>query len=297
MERSLPEALRVDAVSLHLIDIRQAPLDQLHALSIAVGWPHRAEDWQFLRETGHGVAALDEIDRVLGSGMWFPQGDRFATIGMMIISPRLQMLGTGQWLMQWLLADAAGREFRLNATRAARRLYLSQDFVPEQTLYQCQGEARTVPDLPAPLGDVGRLLPSDLDRLVMLDGQAFGVARPALLARLLPLSSGYGLWRDGDLVGFALCRRFGRGHVIGPVVAAQDADAVALVARHLLDLEGQFARVDTHHDQGPFAAFLARAGLSVYDTVLTMANGPGARLVPPQPGQPHTYGLVSQALG
>lgn len=297
MERSLPDTLRVDAVSLHLIDIRQAPLDQLHALSIAVGWPHRAEDWQFLRETGHGVAALDDIDRVLGSAMWFPQGEKFATVGMVIISPRLQMLGTGQWLMQRILADAGARDVRLNATRAARRLYLSMDFVPEQTLYQCQGEARSVADLPVPMGDIQPLQSADLERLIALDAQAFGVARPGLLARLLNLSSGYGLWRQGELVGFALCRRFGRGQVIGPVVASQDADAVVLVGRHLMDLDGQFARVDTHHDQGPFAAFLARAGLGVYDTVLTMANGPGARLVPLQPGQPRTYGLVSQALG
>jgi len=297
VERSLPETLRVDAVSLHLLDIRQAPLDQLHALSIAVGWPHRAEDWQFLRAIGYGVAALDEIDRVLGSVMWFPQGDRFATLGMMIISPRLQTLGTGQWLMQKIQSDIGGRDIRLNATRAARRLYLSSDFVPERTVYQCQGEARLVADLPPPNGAVQALRPIDLASIIELDRLAYGADRSDLLARLLDLSSGYGLWRDGALVGFALCRRFGRGHVIGPVVAVQDADAIALAAPHLADLDGQFARIDTHYEQGAFAAFLARAGLSVYDTVLTMANGPGGRLVPPHAGAPLTYGLVTQALG
>ncbi|TGU31125.1 N-acetyltransferase, partial [bacterium M00.F.Ca.ET.152.01.1.1] len=95
--------------------------------SLSVGWPHRAEDWQFLRETGQGFVALDEIGRVLGSAMWFAHGAGLATVGMVITSPRLQTLGAAQWLMKRVFDRIPGCDLRLNATRAARRLYLSLD--------------------------------------------------------------------------------------------------------------------------------------------------------------------------
>ena len=59
------ESLKIDAFSMRIADIEGIELDRLHAHSLSVGWPHRAEDWQFLRESGHGFVALDEIGRVL----------------------------------------------------------------------------------------------------------------------------------------------------------------------------------------------------------------------------------------
>lgn len=67
MDTPLPERLAIDAFEIRLVDIRTVDIVQLHALSIAVRWPHRAEDWQFLLDNGQGLAALDEIGRVLGS--------------------------------------------------------------------------------------------------------------------------------------------------------------------------------------------------------------------------------------
>ena len=80
------ESLKIDAFSMRIGDIKGVELDRLHALSLSVGCPHRAEDWQFLREVGQGFVALDEIGRVLGSAMWFAHGARFATVGMVITS-------------------------------------------------------------------------------------------------------------------------------------------------------------------------------------------------------------------
>src|SRR6516164_3946643 len=123
MYGSVSSSLAIDAFRLRLSNIDTVDLDQLHALSIGVGWPHRAEDWQFLRNVGRGIVASDEIGRVLGSVMWFPHGLDFATVGMVITSPRVQSRGAGEWLMRRILLEEKGRELRLNATRAARRLY------------------------------------------------------------------------------------------------------------------------------------------------------------------------------
>lgn len=281
-------------------NIQDVGLDQLHALSISVGWPHRAEDWQLLREVGHGIVALDEIGRVLGSAMWFPYREDFSTVGMIITSPRLQTQGTGQWLMKRVFSELPGRNLRLNATRAARRLYLSLDFKPEKTVYQCQGIAR-LGDQPQdfkPDGEFRPLAADDLDAVIACDAAGYGVERTALITRLFEQSVGYGLFRGGMLSAFALCRTFGRGHVVGPVVACSDADAIAVVRPHVAQHAGQFLRLDTHKESGEFATFLSQSGMSVYDTVLTMSLGKRlADFAVEKQGAPATYGLATQALG
>ncbi|TPI58201.1 GNAT family N-acetyltransferase [Mesorhizobium sp. B3-1-7] len=300
MELKPSESLKIDAFSMRIGDIEGIELDRLHAHSLSVGWPHRAEDWQFLRESGQGFVALDEIGRVLGSAMWFAHGADFATVGMVITSPRLQTLGAGQWLMKLVFEKVAGRDLRLNATRAARRLYLSLDFQPEQTVYQCQGIARTeaIGRLTEARGDVRILRAKDVPAAIELDAAGFGVRRATLIEKLFAHSTGYGLFSGDKLKAFALCRPFGRGLVVGPVVAGNDADAVAVVQPHVADHSGSFLRIDTRMDNGEFAAFLSHAGMPVFDTVLTMSMG--KRLADFADGgsdMAKTYALASQTLG
>jgi GNAT superfamily N-acetyltransferase len=292
-----PAVLTVDAFDVRMADVADIALERLQALSISVGWPHRAEDWQFARGVGHGFVALDEIDRVLGSAMWFPHGDDFATIGMVITSPRLQFLGVGDWLMKRVMSASAGRSYRLNATRAAHALYRSLGFVANRTVFQCQGEARRSEETVGG-GAARRLDASDLPAVTALDARAFGTPRTDLIARLFAQSVGYGIERDGELVAFSLCRPFGRGHVVGPVVAGLDDDAVALVRPHVDAHDGHFLRLDTHLEDGVFPLFLARSGLRIFDTVLTMSLG--APLTDPAtrgPDRPVTFALAAHALG
>ncbi|TGQ68569.1 MAG: GNAT family N-acetyltransferase [Mesorhizobium sp.] len=299
MELKPSESLKIDAFSMRIGDIEDVELDRLHALSLSVGWPHRAEDWQFLRDVGQGFVVLDEIGRVLGSAMWFAHGADFATVGMVITSPRLQTLGAAQWLMKRIFDKVAVHDLRLNATRAAKRLYLSLDFQPEKTVYQCQGIARA-PALAGSgtRGDIRVLDGKDIPAVVALDAAAFGVRRAALIEKLFAHSVGYGLFKGETLSAFALCRPFGRGHVVGPVVAESDADAVAIVQPHVFDHSGSFLRVDTHMKNGEFAAFLSHNGMPVFDTVLTMSLGrrlaefSGGGVLPAK-----AYALASQTLG
>ncbi|CAN7363345.1 GNAT family N-acetyltransferase [Mesorhizobium sp. LjNodule214] len=300
MELKPSESLKIDTFSMRVDSIEGVELDRLHALSLSVGWPHRAEDWQFLRESGQGFVALDDIGRVLGSAMWFAHGAGFATVGMVITSPRLQTLGAGQWLMKRVFDNVVGRDLRLNATRAAKRLYLSLDFKPEKTVYQCQGIARatTAAGIDKPRGELRRLRAEHLPAIIALDAAGFGVHRSALVEKLFDQSVGYGLFDEGALKAFALCRRFGRGHVIGPVVAEADTDAIAVVRPHVADHSGSFLRVDTHMESGEFAACLSYSRMPVFDTVLTMSLG--KRLADFSVGgaaTPRAYALASQTLG
>jgi GNAT superfamily N-acetyltransferase len=300
VDESASDFMQLDSFKLTLGNIADIELDRLHALSTSVGWPHRAEDLQFLRDFGKGVVALDDIGRILGSAMWFPYGGNFATIGMVITSPRLQANGAGQWLMNHILDQVKDRDIGLNATRVAHRLYLSLDFKPEATVYQCQGEALDPPQMDLPPDTALRAIePGDLDAVSVLDEAAFGADRKPLLARLLPHSKGLALIRHAKIEAFSFCRPFGRGQVVGPVVAMSDTDAISVVRPHVVEHAGRFLRLDTREKGGAFAEFIARCNLPIFDTVTTMSLG--RRWPVSKPGEvkskPHTFALAGQAIG
>lgn len=299
MDLKVPETFHVDAFQMRFADVTDVDLEQLHALSIAVGWPHRAEDWQYLRELGHGFVALDEIGRVMGSTMWFPHGEHFATLGMLITSPRLQTNGTAKWLMQRVLAECPGMSFRLNATRAARRLYRSLDFVAQQTVFQCQGEARKPAgaDEPPAGYEIRQLRASHLDAVIAFDAPGFAVPRPVHLARLFESSLCYGLFRGEELRAYSMSRAFGRGHVVGPIVAFSGEDAIAVARPHAAAHAGSFLRVDTHFETGAFASFIQQCGLPIYDTVTTMTLGEGVDYGTCGNDRTVAFALASQSLG
>ncbi len=250
----------------------EADLDQLHQLSIGVGWPHRPEDWRLVIGLGHGIVACDAIGRVLGSAMWWPFGERFATVGMVITSPRLQAQGAGRELMEMIFAQTGTRDLRLNSTKAGYRLYRSLGFEPIGRIFQHQGKALP-PSAPVAAARPAPGVP-DRSRRARRAGRERLWRRPAqALTALLPTSVGTLMERDGAVVGFALCRPFGRGHVVGPIVAEDDAMAIALLSPHVEAHQGEFLRVDTAQEQGAFGAFLESCGLTIFDTVTPMIRG------------------------
>ncbi|MCB2077876.1 MAG: GNAT family N-acetyltransferase [Novosphingobium sp.] len=291
----MQESMRLKSFELVARDIANVDVHLLHALTLSVGWPHRPKDWEFLIRAGQGIAAVDGIGRVFGTAMWFPHGDDFATVGLVITSPRTQAQGGGRWLMEHVFKQCRGRDLALNATRAAHGLYLSLGFVDEASVLMRQGElARDIPALP-PVN--GELSPLDADRLaeiVPIDSQAFGRSRERLLTLLSENASICVLRRGGKVVGYSMRRDFGRGQVIGPVAATNPEDAIHLTAVHMEELKGRFVRVDTREAKGPYAAFLEQCGLTIAEVVTTMSKG--RRFLNSQADQPRFYGLAGHAL-
>jgi GNAT superfamily N-acetyltransferase len=287
--------VRVKSFELVAKDINDVDVKLLHALSIGVGWPHRPKDWDFLRRAGHGIVAVDGIGRVFGSAMWFPYGHKFATIGLVITSPRTQAQGTGRWLMDQVFERCGDRNLTLNSTDAAYHLYLSLGFTKEATVYLWQGEVVSPPPpVPALAGELSSLSTANIGEIAALDERAFGVNRQKLLALLSVGASISVLRRGGEAVGFSMKREFGRGHVIGPIIASNDCDAIHLTAVHLKDLAGQFVRVDTREQTGLFADFLQQSRLGMTDTVSTMSKG--KRFLNRKENEPWIYGLAGHAL-
>lgn len=285
--------LRIDAYDTSAHPLSMAQRQLLHELTVGVLWPHRAHDLDLFLSLGQGYLATDEIGRPVGSAMYFPMGEDFAMLGMMVTVPRLQARGAGKWLLQRVLADCADRDLRLSATRSGYRLYAAAGFLPVGLIRQQQGIARAIAPVEAPGLRIRGLEPGDAAALRALDAAAYGAVRGRVLDALLPLSTGMVALRDGVVRGFALQRDFGKGVVIGPVVAEDDAMAMALTAPLIGANAGIFTRVDTPVDSEGFVAFLEKAGLAAFDTVTEMRIGPHRRAT----DGAVTYALASHSLG
>lgn len=275
-------------------DLRALARDDLPvavALSQAVGWPHRVEDWAFALALGDGIALMHE-GRVAGTAMAWPFGPRWGTLGMVIVDAALQGRGHGRQLMEAATRALGDRGIVLHATQSGEPLYRRFGFVADGLVMQHQGAAFSVGLVPPRQGE--RLRPAGrADRAVIaaLDAAATGMDRSAALATLLEDAEPIVLDRDGVATGFAMLRRFGRGKVIGPVIAPDAEGARLLIAHWLGQRQGEFLRIDVPEDSG-LSPWLAEAGLPAVDPVLRMVRG-----TPPAPAAVRAFGLISQAFG
>jgi ribosomal protein S18 acetylase RimI-like enzyme len=287
------------AAALHYRRFTAADVSGAHALSMALRWPFRAEDWQFSADTSTAFVA-EEDDVVIGTAMCWKYGADRAALGHVIVSSEHQGRGIGRALMEIVLdelgpritvpARDAGRPAALRKARL-RRVRLAGP-VSRQRRAACLADARR---RRAPAGrHAGRPgLPGGARHARVRLGRA------ALLAALLARGEGVVLERGGEIAGFAVLRRFGRGHVIGPVVAPRspdDAHAKALIAHWLRARDGEFVRIDVPSGTC-LPDWLDAQGLKRVDTCSKMVrNAPAAAHGAPHDPDCGLYALVSQAM-
>lgn len=274
-----------DPLPIELVRFETAHLPGAVALSQSEGWPHRVEDWALNLTVSQGVAAVAE-GRVLGTALCALHG-AVATLNMIIVDPALRGRGIGLRLMTSIIELAGAREMRLVATEEGKPLYRKLGFVDAGQIIQLQGLAAPVaPEQPVEAYPAASG-PAEPDLLARMDREASGMDRAALLARIA--AQGTTLRTEG---GFALLRAFGRGHVLGPVVARDPGAARALMAAGAGRMAGEFLRMDLPEAHGlvPFAESL---GLRATGGGTAMIRAPRAR----DASAYQTYALVSQALG
>lgn len=272
------------------IPLTRDHLPQALALSQAVQWPYRAEDWAFALDLGRGFGV--ELDgRLVGTALWWPYGDDFATTGMIIVAQDAQRRGIGARLMDALLADAAGRRVILNSTDEGQALYRKRGFAPFDSVIQHQAVLGHAPAID-PAVPLRAATADDRAALLALDEAGAGMERTALFDALFALGDVLVVERDGAVAGYGCVRRWGRGHVVGPVVARSDADARALIAALAARHVGDFVRIDVFRSGG-LSPWLESLGLPQVGEVLCMALG-----APPQARDGVAlYALSNQSLG
>ena len=236
-----------------------------------------------------GAVATDADGRVVGTIFVTPFGEDFATINMVIVDKSMRGLGLGRKLMEHAFELAQGRPLRLVATKEGLPLYEKLGFVATGTICQHQGNVQAIA---APQG-VADMLPGDVDAVKSLDRQAHGADRSALIDRLIERGQIAVLRQGGTIEAWAAIREFGRGEVIGPVIAGDSGSAGALIAYFAASRPGAFLRVDTGSETG-IAPWLSEIGLAHVGGGVAMQR-PGPER--PASTQPQIYALASQALG
>lgn len=284
------ESTSSDGIVMRPMEARD--IEAAHGLSLAVRWPHRLADWQFAFQLGNGIVA-ERDGELMGTALSWHWGPAHATLGLVIVDPRCQGRRIGFRLMQTLLEGLEDRSVLLHATAEGRGLYERLGFVRTGEVRQHQGPAISAPLVA--LGAGWRLRPSDSNdvfKLIQLDAKARGMPREGLITELLAQADTVVLDEDGHVRGFAMLRRFGRGLIIGPVVAP-DADGAKALIAHLVGLSaGKFVRIDVDFDSG-LTEWLETLGLLRVDGPTEMIRGP----VPEPVAGVRRFALVTQALG
>ncbi|KQX21402.1 GNAT family N-acetyltransferase [Variovorax sp. Root434] len=286
--------IALDPAAAEAVRLRQfepGDVSAAHALSSALKWPHRIEDWQFALSLGQGVIA-ERGGKVVGTALSWQFGTDYATLGLVIVSPDLQGQRIGNRLMQAVLDRLATRNVLLHATAAGRGLYERLGFVTTGEIAQHQGVLAILPAVAGRKGDLLRPLgAADIEALIAMDARGAGMPRGELLRRLFSQGKTVVLERGGQAAGFAVLRRYGHGHAVGPVSAPDFDAARLLIADCCCHTEG-FLRVDVDATSG-LPQWLESLGLPRVNGVSTMVRGQVPERGPAHGG----WALVTQAIG
>ncbi|MEM8664913.1 MAG: GNAT family N-acetyltransferase, partial [Pseudomonadota bacterium] len=210
------------AETIAISDFAPRHLDGAVRLSAEAGWPHRRDDWAFVMTLSKGLVALRGGD-VVGTGFATLFDAHTAACSLIVVDERMRGQGLGRRLMNALIETAGARQIRLVSTEDGLALYRSLGF-------QATGEVRQHQGVMGPVGDLGGMRWSqavDVQHLSALDCAAFGADRRAVMAALCAAGSVVVPDSAAPPSGFAIVRPFGRGKVVGPVIAESAAEAKA----------------------------------------------------------------------
>ena len=272
--------------------MQQGDLASALKLTQAENWSHCAEDWEFHYRIGRGWVVCDANDALLGTASWWAYGDALGSVGLVVVDRNQQGKGIGRQLLDAIIEDAGPRALQLVATNAGLKLYRQCGFKESGGIEQHHGVPVLRSAVTVPSGLALRFVTANDHALLSdLDASALGAPRPQVIKSVLSVGTGVLAEQGGRPTGFALMRPSGRGTMIGPVVANDEAHAIDLVVQ-LLNISIGFTRIDVPADAKELAAWLGTVGLTRVDQVTTMVRGD--RPVPHSGVR--TFGLVSQAL-
>lgn len=264
-----------------------ADLDGALRLSASAGWNQNRDDWELLLRLGQGWA-IDAADvdggvQLAASIVVLPYGADFAWTSMVLVLPAFRGRGYAQRLLRHALLHLAaqGRAAVLDATPAGLPVYAQQGFAGCWGLARYRREADGAPAQRPPAPATRPLREGDWPGIEALDAPAFGARRMPLLralAQRLPHAARVAEV-DGSLRGYVLGRDGREALQIGPLVAADDDVAKALLCDALQLVPGP-VYVDLLDHRSALRPWLQAAGFALQRPFTRMVHGaakvPGA---------------------
>ena len=269
-------------VALTLADVAGGML-----LSAGAGWNQTPGDWAFFIEHGHAIGFKTASGLLVATAAALAYGGGFGWVSMVLVSPDWRHRGLAS-----LLVDSCVKRLQalhvtpvLDATPAGQPVYRHLGFkvgfeferwegtlVPDlaASTHGADASAIDAPD-PGPVRIADR---SDLDTIAGLDQAATGIGRRALLQDMLA-RPGTAAWLARDGSGFAMVRAGHRAAQLGPLAAADPAQAIALLGNALRARTGALF-LDVPLRWRELAAWLEQRGFARQRPFARMALGAAA---------------------
>jgi GNAT superfamily N-acetyltransferase len=241
-----------------------ADLPDAEALVAEAGWNQVAADWRMFLEFGT-VHAVRHDGHVIATAATLPYGGCCAWISMVLVATSHRRQGLATRLLHRCIADitAAGLVPVLDATPAGRAVYAPLGFQDAWGFARLVSQERKIADRPDTKVGIHAIDDSAWPALCAYDTTVFGADRSRLLARMrsrLPPADLYAT-RDGRVVGLLLGRDGRTAAHLGPLIAEDDAIAMALLERAIGDIRGP-VYLDLADAKSDVRAWLAAAGFA-----------------------------------
>ena len=279
-----------------------ADLDAAVLLSISALWNQGRADWAMLLELGEGWGIRSRTPsgevKLAASIVVLPypsEGSGFSWVSMVLVLPEFRRRGFAAVLLRHAVGVLRERGLTplLDATPAGHAVYEQEGFRDTWGFARYLRPARAaiaVARLSPTVGATARAVQeSDWAAIAALDAPAFGADRTPLLRSLalrLPAAARVAL--DGErITGFVFGRDGREANQIGPLLAADDATAKALLDDTLTSLPGPVV-VDLLDRRKSLLPWLQAQGFEFQRPFMRMVHGsPGA------PGDPAPIVLVA----
>ena len=219
--------------SLTRADLSVADSRRGYLLSTEIGWNQTEADWTYMLANGPGIGTDRSGRQACRIGYCLPYG-AFGWVCMVLVAPDWRRLGLATDLMNGVIELLQADDIvpGLDATPAGREVYRRIGFVDVYGLERFVAE-KAVLSASLPAGtEIRPLTLADMDAVTCLTPRFLPATAQPFCAICKP-ENPPARWvpgKDGSLTGFALARDGRTWTQIGPVIAADEDTAKALMA-------------------------------------------------------------------
>ncbi|MEU7007734.1 GNAT family N-acetyltransferase [Streptomyces sp. NPDC046332] len=210
--------------------LSSADLTACADLSEDRGWPREEHKWNLLLTAGTGYGIDDPDGKgLIAASVVTSYGPGLSAIGMVLVAERYARRGVGRRLMHHVVTEAGDTPLTLHATPNGQPLYEQLGFVHTGRAEMLKGHFTATE--PVPEIAIRAATAEDLQRVLRLDAEIFGLDRTHMITRLPAFADHLRVAEeDGEITGFAAAWPNMDTHVVGPLIARDTATAQALVA-------------------------------------------------------------------
>ncbi|WP_199440138.1 GNAT family N-acetyltransferase [Umezawaea beigongshangensis] len=250
--------------------IRRLSADHLEscvALSLDRGWSPDRDKWAMLFDVAEVYGAVED-GKLVGTTVSTGFDDDLVAVSMVLVATAHGGRGIGRALVQHAVERAGTVPMTLYATDAGRPLYEKFDFRVTGHVTTHVGPWRSAGPRTTRFTADG-----DVPAVLEIDAAVHAVDRTSVLARFAAITEHRRVAEvDGVITGYGCTWHNGETTIVGPVCAADEATARALIADLAEDSAGP-VRLDVDHRHPALARWAVEHGLTARGATAIMTRG------------------------